>query len=122
MFRGEDTLRRKLVVNLAQKLRKLWHDAYYALAPQSAQNFAMRCRDVAAQVDFPESVDSPLKKWRHSLHMSLCEACRNYEGYSRWLTKEAAQVEVPAADASRVEKLNAHLLETHSKKKLRDRD
>lgn len=104
-------------MKLIQKLRKFWHDAYYAIAPRSAREFAMRCQDVAAQVDIPDSVDTPQKKLQHLLHMSLCQACRNYRGYSQWLNHEATLIKVQEADSSRIEKLNARLLEIHSKSK-----
>lgn len=102
-------------MTIIQRLQKIWHDIYYALAPKTAVDFAMRCQDVAHQIDLGDSLKTPKQKFRRLLHMSLCQACRNYEGYSRWLNKEATQIKLSKLGDDTLIKLNSRLLKTHSK-------
>jgi hypothetical protein len=78
-------------------------------------NFAMRCQEVAERINMGDSVKTPKQKIRHSLHMSLCQACRNYQGYSTWLNKEATQIKVKKLGGDTLLKLNNRLLKAHSK-------
>ena len=71
-------------------LRKYWHDAYYALASDRAVTFAMLCRDVAHEIDLAHADHGWSEKVRLRLHLSLCQACKNYFDVSVAL-KEAAE-------------------------------
>jgi hypothetical protein len=101
-------------VKIGQGLRKIWHAVYYALAPKAAVDFAMRCKDVATQVSLGGPPETSKQKLRYLLHMSLCQACRNYEGYSRWLNREATQVNTLKLDEQRLKILSSRLLKAHS--------
>jgi hypothetical protein len=67
-------------MSLSQALRKIWHGVYYALAPQTLQTYALTCREAVNDLNTKKE-----KSFQVNLHLSLCQACTNYEGYSVWL-------------------------------------
>ena len=98
------------------KLRKVWHDLYYALASERAAKFAMCCRDVAAQVDISDSVDSWILSFRLKLHVSLCQACSNYLVFSRFLKQKMALLSRQKFDAKDLVDVNQKLMQEHARK------
>lgn len=61
-------------------LRQIWHGIYYAIAPESAQEYALTCKEAVTEMNTKK-----VSSFRVRLHVSLCQSCSNYEGYSRWL-------------------------------------
>jgi len=75
-------------MKLAKKLRRYWHDVYFAIAPASGVEFAMKCRDVAHVIDLGENPSDLTQKLRFHLHLSVCQACTNYFRFSAFLKKK----------------------------------
>lgn len=64
------------------RLRRIWHDIFYALAPRPLVKLAMSCRDVAETIDLHREPQSRMGQFRLKLHLSLCQGCRNYRSWS----------------------------------------
>lgn len=61
-------------------LREIWHGIYYAVAPDTVQAYALTCKETVTELNTKKD-----RTFQVKLHLSLCQACTNYEGYSRWL-------------------------------------
>ncbi len=72
-------------MKLGKKLSEVWHDIYYHFAGNRGVDFAMKCKDVAHQIDLPEKGKSIKERFRFLLHLTMCEACRNYYSFSKFL-------------------------------------
>lgn len=72
-------------MSLSKLIRKIWHDIYYSMVSKDGVEFAMRCKDVAHQVDLKASDLDWKGKFRFYLHLSLCQACHNYYVLSQFL-------------------------------------
>lgn len=57
---------------------KIWHDLYYYLDSKKLEQAALTCRDAVTQLELSD--DQP--GLQLTLHLSLCEACRNYHRFS----------------------------------------
>jgi hypothetical protein len=83
-------------MSIKNKLRHHWHDFYYAFPLPGKVDLALRCKDVADEVDLGFPSQAPTQVLRLFLHFSLCQACSNYRAFSRWIGdefKKAAPVE-----------------------------
>lgn len=74
-------------MKITQLLRKYWHDIYYSLNPKARVHFALRCKDAAEKIDLGTNKKTPLDSVRLQLHLSLCQACKNYDESSSYLKK-----------------------------------
>ena len=61
-------------------LREIWHGIYYAVAPDTVQEYALTCREAVTELNTKKTHSFQVK-----LHLSLCQACTNYVAYSKWL-------------------------------------
>ena len=103
-------------MKFTQKFRHYWHDTFYSLATKKGVHFAMKCRDVTGIMDL-EDVPSTLRgQFRFWLHISLCQACKNYLVISKEL-KKALQTRARFTQTKMDEdRLNESLLQKHAKK------
>ena len=69
-------------------LRKVWHDSFYGLNVSFLKKTAHTCRHVVESIDLTPQDRSPVERARFYLHLSLCQACKNYYDYSRLLSKK----------------------------------
>ena len=101
---------------MRSNIRKIWHDLFYALVSDQTAEFAMRCRNVVAQVDTPEENDSWRLAFRIKLHMSLCQACANYIVFSRFLNQKMALLSKQDFNERDLIDLNQKLLQNYARK------
>lgn len=100
---------------LDERLRQIWHDFFYKVGKQRAVRLALRCQDVATQIDLEEQ-QTLIQYFRFKLHLSLCQACKNYDNTSvvlKTAIKNLINNDEISEDA-RLEKLNKELLIKHS--------
>ena len=102
-------------MSILRGLRRIWHDAYYALAPKSAVSYALRCREFVERVDTHQFGTTRSERLRYKLHSSLCQACRNYERYTQWIRRESQPL-AKSTQSDQLENLNQRLLQKFSKK------
>ena len=102
-------------MSIGKKCRHLWHDAYYKFATENGVEFAMRCQDVAEIVDLGTAPLSLIKKFRFHLHLSLCQACRNYFDLTRAL-KKAVGAMIASNSQEFVQNLNESLIKKYPSK------
>lgn len=79
-------------MSFTKQIRRTWHDVYYFCAGVQGVEFAMRCRDVAHQIDQEKPRFGTLAHSRMWLHLSLCQSCKYYFEFSRLLKKSALKV------------------------------
>jgi hypothetical protein len=102
-------------MKFSQKLRQIWHDAFYKNASKERVEFALKCQDVTARIDLHEKPTSLNGLFRFWLHLSLCRACKNYFDLSKVLSK--AIKKSPPPSVTNLEKINNSLLERYGQKK-----
>ena len=101
-------------MKFSQKVRQIWHDAFYKNASKERAEFALKCQDVTARIDLHEKPNSFSGYFRYWLHLSLCQACKNYYDYSRILSH--AFKKSPSSSTINLEKINKSLIEKYGKK------
>ena len=102
-------------MTLKQKTRKVWHDIYYARTPERRLSFALRCQNVAERIDLKPKSTTTIDQFRFYLHLSLCQACADYNNVSLSL-KNAVMTLVNSEKLSeQVTKLNKSLIKKYSK-------
>jgi len=99
-------------MKLNHKLRQIWHDIYYHNSPKEFSEFAMRCRDVSSDIDLHKRSNTLIGRFRFWLHLSLCQACKNYYDLSKTLSK--AVREKSKVSTFQVDDLNKQLLKKHA--------
>ena len=101
-------------MKFSQKVRRIWHEAFYKNASEEKVELALTCQDVTATIDLhekPTAISGQLRFW---LHLSLCQACKNYYDLSKVLSK--AVKARPSSSGASFEQLNQNLLEKFSQK------
>lgn len=73
-------------MNFRKKIRLIWHTIYYRFSGPKGVDFALMCRDVAYHIDHSPKPNSFVHQFRFWLHISLCQACKNYYDYSNFLS------------------------------------
>lgn len=104
-------------MKLSQKIRKILHDAFYKNASKERVEFALKCQDVTAAIDLHEKPSTLSGHFRHHLHLSLCQACKNYYDMSKFLSSTVKKS--PKSLSASVDKINKSLLEKYSQNKKR---
>lgn len=101
---------------LEKMIRHYWHDLYYFFASDKGVDFAMTCREATEKIDLRDQAKTTNEKIRVQLHVSLCQACNNYNQFSRILNKALKKVmSLNARTQSEITKLNEALLRKFSK-------
>lgn len=96
---------------MRKRAKKIWHDFFYLIANKRMKEFGMYCRDVSEIIDFNSEPKNFSEKFRYRLHMSFCQACKNYEGISKALRKAAQEPKDHGPlDDVKIEKLNKDLV------------
>lgn len=103
-------------MTIGQKIRKIWHDLYYKKPSAEKVEFAMRCRDVAHQVDFQTEGLSLKDQFRFRLHLSLCQACHNYYMVSKFIRTKMHSFSKPEVRQVELDLLTQKLIEIHQQK------
>lgn len=103
-------------VKLTEIFRHYWHEVYYFFAGDSGVKFAMTCKDVAEQIDLGLIPDTWIGRLRLRLHMSLCQACRNYLKGTKALKKIISETLRKSGNSFQMERLNKELINKYSKK------
>lgn len=93
-----------------QRLRHYWHEIYYFFASEKAIEFAMHCKDVAEKIDLQGPTASWTQDFRLRLHLSLCQACKNYFDISVALKQAVRELIKDSAYSGSVKILNQELL------------
>lgn len=97
-------------------VRRLWHDFYYRISGQRGARFALRCRQVAEVVDLKGSEKTFTERFQIALHLSLCQACRNYSDFSSGLQKKVQEIHHHREPTSNeMIKINQRLIDKISK-------
>lgn len=95
-------------MSLGKMARKIWHDLFYAAGGKAADRLALTCAEATSRTDH-----SQLKGFRYWLHLSVCQACKNYYDFSRFLQKNISKsIEVSKQELT---KLNNRLIAHFSK-------
>jgi len=102
-------------MKLSQKIRRVWHDAFYYRASKLKVEFALKCNTVTEAIDLKTRPETLTDRFRMALHLSLCQACRNYQNVSRVLSF-AVKSSPPPPIVKSVDELNANLLEKFGRK------
>ena len=87
------------------------NDLYYFLTGRIGIIFALRCKEVAEEIDFSQSKILSLKRFRIQLHLSVCQACKNYSDTGKVLNKAIQKLIKKNEKQINMQKLNADLLE-----------
>jgi hypothetical protein len=96
---------------LGKRFRQVWHDIFYAKPSEKRVEFAMRCKDVIHHIDHGVS-HMGWKHWfRLKLHLSLCQVCKNYFDFSRFLNRSLHTLLGKRPSEQDLEKLNKRLLD-----------
>lgn len=103
-------------MKIGKKLRSIWHNIYYTMTFRKGREFAMRCKDVVHQIDLRNENQPGLQKFRINLHLSLCQACKNYSDASLAIRQAVRNAVKLQEQPERLEKLNNNLLKKYSEK------
>ena len=103
-------------MSMGKKLRHFWHDLYYALASEGGVKFAMKCQDAAEIIDLGQEPSTFVGRMRFRLHMSLCQACRNYRDATKALRKAVRELAEKNSQGLHLDRLNQDLLRKFSRK------
>ena len=79
--------------------RKIWHDCYYAVGGKTAERLALTCREATDKTNHGD-----LKGFRYWLHISVCQACKNYYSFSAFLRRQGPRFRVSAAEITQLNK------------------
>ena len=101
-------------MKFSKKIRRLWHDVFYRNSSGNRLEFAMRCRDVTAVIDLRAPPKGISGKFRFGLHLSLCQACKNYDDLSTAFSKAIKRSPPPSSPDS--DSINRKLLEKYGRK------
>ena len=101
-------------MKFTERFRKYWHDLYYSFKPKARVKFALRCQDAAERIDLGQPSRPLINRVRFQLHLSVCQACKNYEIASRVLKQ--AVVRMVKNQETSLHKLNQELLKKFSRK------
>lgn len=101
-------------MKFSQRIRQIWYNAFYKNASKERVEFALKCQDVTSSIDLHEKPTSISGYFRYWLHLSLCQACKNYYDYSKVISK--AIKKSPPSSAIDYEKINKNLIEKYGKK------
>lgn len=104
----------KAYMKLGQKIRKIWYDWFYKNATKERFEFALRCQDVTAGIDLHERPKTLKGQFRFWLHLSLCQACKNYYDVSKALGG-AVRKRKPV-EPIKIKEMNNELLEKYGAK------
>ncbi len=58
---------------------KIWHDIYYYFASKRLEKAALTCQQAVHQIE----LSGDRSGMQLSLHLSLCQSCRNYHQFSK---------------------------------------
>jgi len=103
-------------MSLVKKTRKLWHDLYYRFAGKRGVNFALRCRDATEIADLGIGSIGIGGKIRFRLHLSLCDACAQYQQVSKVLGGALRGYAAGRPKLPDIDKVNQDLLKKFSSK------
>lgn len=102
---------------IIKRFRVYWHDLYYFVFSKKGADFALTCREVTETVDLADSDKSSLHKTKVTLHISLCQACNNYNSFSRLLKKLTTElISAHEVHKPKLKKLEEELLKKYAKK------
>lgn len=99
-------------MKIGKKLRRYWHDLYYAVVSKRGEDLALHCRDAARLVNVSSEETDARTKLRLLLHLSLCQACSNYASFTRLLRD---RLRAPEPSPKQVERLNEELVKKLAK-------
>jgi hypothetical protein len=88
---------------------------FYHSATEGRIDFAMRCQHVAEAVDVGVKPPNLKNYFRFYLHLSLCQACKNYFDVSRTLRRAVLQMVRKNHRPAEIERLNKELLAKYSR-------
>jgi hypothetical protein len=83
-------------MRLSPIVRFFWHALFYLLAPARLKRYALTCREAVNEMNTTNT-----HSLRVRLHLSLCQACTNYEKTSQWLRKNIKRSEGNYVDLSK---------------------
>lgn len=97
-------------MSLSKKIRKLWHDLYYASSGDQGVWLALTCEEATRLTN--TSGRSGLRYW---LHLSVCQACKNYAEFSNLVRTYFKSKPVADIAADQLDKFNEKLKNTYCK-------
>jgi len=103
-------------MKLSHQIRHIWHEAFYGLAPKGGVDFAMKCKDVTEKIDLAEWPTGRWGRFRFWLHISLCQACKDYLELSQALRKAIREYAHLTQSKPRLDHLNQSLFQKYLKK------
>jgi hypothetical protein len=103
-------------MRILDKLRHSWHDLYYSIAPEGGVKFAMNCKEATAHIDLGTHQDTRWARLRLKLHLSLCQACKNYSDLSNALKKAIVGFAHASALPLDLDQMNQNLLKKYARK------
>ncbi|MGZ3724308.1 MAG: hypothetical protein ACXWQQ_00820 [Pseudobdellovibrio sp.] len=89
-----------------QKLRQIWHDIFYALFKAWGEEFALTCREATLETDTQAGDSLSFRYW---LHLSVCQACKNYYDFSAFLSRKMKIQKVREMSPEAIEQFNKNL-------------
>jgi hypothetical protein len=100
-------------MKIGQKIRNIWHDVYYRNASKQRQTFALKCQDVTWTIDLRQKPTTIIDHFRFLLHLSLCQACKNYFDVSKALSNGLKNRR--PSPVINIDKINISLLEKYGR-------
>jgi hypothetical protein len=86
------------------------------LASERGVEFAMKCKEVAERIDLGEVSPTWIGRFRFRLHLSFCQACRNYSDASKALKRAVRELVLGSEKPLHLDRLNKELMEKHARK------
>lgn len=78
-------------MKFTHRIRNLAHSIYYFKASKQRTEFALKCEEVTGQMDLHQKPKNLIDFFKFNLHLSLCQACKNYQNLSQTLSKAIAE-------------------------------
>lgn len=99
-------------MKINKKIRNVWHAFFYKSASPRGIEFALSCQNVTSDIDLHRKPSTLMGYLRFWLHLSLCQACKNYYDFSKVLS--VAVKRKSRAQLTDLSKLNDSLLKKYA--------
>ena len=92
-------------MKIGQRFRQIWHDVFYAVLKSRGDDLALTCREATLQTDTKAGPHG----WRYLLHLSVCQACKNYYEFSDFLSRKMKTQKFQVMKPEALEQFNKNL-------------
>ncbi len=105
----------KFLMSFKDRIKHFWHDFYFKIFGKPGEHFAMKCQDIASQIDLHRKPKGLIPALRFYTHLSLCKACANYYHFSQFIQKKLQELISQNISDETYKKLNEDLVKKYKK-------